>query len=179
MSPRLATLAALAALFTTAGAAADWISNRPNWEEIAWPFPRDAWPGGRAFRCTSRACGGLLEVAIRPKLGFCNCTTGVTGDSEVDAISDLDKITDNFVPKEAGEQIVIDGMPGRVRAYALHLPDGSQRNGAGFAVSRRCDVVVAASQGTEAGSHNATRAIANLIESKPLSEWLRAILGQG
>ena len=22
-----------------------------NWQEIAWPFPRDAWPAGRAFRC--------------------------------------------------------------------------------------------------------------------------------
>ena len=22
-----------------------------NWQEIAWPFPRDGWPAGRAFRC--------------------------------------------------------------------------------------------------------------------------------
>ena len=26
------------------------------WREISWPFPRDGWPAGRAFRCES--CGG-------------------------------------------------------------------------------------------------------------------------
>ncbi len=29
-----------------------------DWQEIAWPFPRDGWPAGRAFRCGAGACGG-------------------------------------------------------------------------------------------------------------------------
>jgi len=28
-----------------------------DWQEIAWPFPRDGWPAGRAFRCGAGACG--------------------------------------------------------------------------------------------------------------------------
>jgi len=26
-------------------------SQTASWREIAWPFPRDGWPAGRAFRC--------------------------------------------------------------------------------------------------------------------------------
>src|SRR5215469_14148914 len=41
------------------------------WQEITWPFPRDGWPAGRAFRCET--CGGELggvELYVRPKIGF-------------------------------------------------------------------------------------------------------------
>jgi hypothetical protein len=36
------------------------------WQEIAWPFPRDGWPAGRAFRCGAAACGEV-ELYLRPK----------------------------------------------------------------------------------------------------------------
>jgi len=52
------------------------------WQEIPWPFPRDAWPAGRAFRCNAAGCGGPMEVYVRPKVGFCNCATGISGDAE-------------------------------------------------------------------------------------------------
>src|SRR6185312_14579499 len=54
------------------------------WREISWPFPRDGWPAGRAFRCES--CGGI-ELYVRPKIGFCNCDTGVADDDEVDRVT--------------------------------------------------------------------------------------------
>ena len=55
------------------------------WRRIAWPFPRDAFPAGRAWK------RGDTEVFVRPKLGFCgNCDTGVVEDSEVDRVSDID-----------------------------------------------------------------------------------------
>ena len=42
------------------------------WRRIAWPFPRDAFPAGRAWTRDG------TEVYVRPKLGFCgNCETGV------------------------------------------------------------------------------------------------------
>ena len=34
------------------------------WQEIAWTFPRDGWPAGRAFRCDS--CGEGVELYARP-----------------------------------------------------------------------------------------------------------------
>ena len=76
------------------------------WREISWPFPRDGWPAGRAFRCD--ACGGGLgavELYVRPKIGFCNCTTGVADDDEVDRVADLDLISAQFEPREPGSAV--------------------------------------------------------------------------
>ena len=38
------------------------------WQEIAWPFSRDGWPAGKAFRCGVAACGGEVELYVRPKM---------------------------------------------------------------------------------------------------------------
>src|SRR5438045_8483245 len=72
-----------------------------DWQEITWPFPRDGWPAGRAFRCGVGSCGGA-EVYVRPKKGFCNCDSGVADDDEVDRVADLDLISERFAPPEAG-----------------------------------------------------------------------------
>ncbi len=149
------------------------------WHEISWPFPRDAWPAGRAFRCGAAACGGSVEVYVRPKLGFCNCSTGVAGDDEVDGVSDMDMISADFIPRRPGEPISIGGMAGRTRAYTLRMPDGTMRAAAGFALSRRCDLVVAASQGQAAGSLQAQRAIVDLLETGPIADWIMSRLGKG
>ena len=65
---------------------ANWYVDNTGWREISWPFPRDAWPVGQAWRGE-----GGLEIYIRPKRGFCgNCDTGVVEDSEVDRVTDID-----------------------------------------------------------------------------------------
>ncbi len=46
-----------------------------DWREIAWPFPRDGWPAGRAFRCAS--CDAAVEVYVRPKSAFAIATSGL------------------------------------------------------------------------------------------------------
>ncbi len=111
-------------------------SPREGWREIAWPFPRDGWPAGRAFRCETEACGGEVEVYVRPKIGFCNCDTGVADDDEVDRVADLDLISERFVPLREGEVIRVADMPGRLRAYDLRMSDGSRHAAIGIAVSR-------------------------------------------
>src|SRR5580693_2934600 len=100
-------------------------SDVDGWREIAWPFPRDGWPAGRAFRCAMEACGGEVEIYVRPKIGFCNCDTGVADDDEVDRVADLDMISPNFVPLAPGNVIRVADMSGRSRAYDLDMPDGS------------------------------------------------------
>ena len=50
----------------------------PAWSEIAWPFPLDQWGKGKAFRCKSADCGTEITVYVRAKIGFCNCSTGVS-----------------------------------------------------------------------------------------------------
>jgi hypothetical protein len=148
------------------------------WHEIAWPFSRDAWPAGRAFRCDGGGCRGV-EVYVRPKLGFCNCATGVSGDSEVDAVTDLDMLSEDFVPVRPGQPVTIAGMAGRQRDYTLRLAGGKTVPANGVAISRKCDVVVAASQGQSAGSPDAKRAIARLLETEGVLAWLNGLLGKG
>src|SRR6266702_6314429 len=118
----------------------------PRWREIAWPYPRDGWPAGRAFRCAEGACGDA-EVYVRPKLGFCNCDTGVADDDEVDRVADLDLISPRFAPREAGMAVHLADLSGRARNYDLKMSDGSQHRAIGIALSHRCDLLVAVAQG--------------------------------
>ena len=121
------TLAVLALGALSGGAAYERAAPRAgDWQEIAWPFPRDGWPAGRAFRCGGGACGGV-EVYVRPKKGFCNCDTGVADDDEVDRVADLDLMSERFAAREAGHVIRVADMPGRLRAYDLDMQDGSRR----------------------------------------------------
>src|SRR5271168_2759983 len=118
-------LAALAiAVCTLSGAAAYQHARSGNdgWREIAWPFPRDGWPAGRAFHCDAAVCGGEVEVYVRPKIGFCNCDTGVADDDEVDRVADLDLMSERCAPRAPGQVVRVAGMPGRLRPYDLRMP---------------------------------------------------------
>ena len=95
-----------------------------HWHEIAWPFPRDGWPAGRAFHCAGELCGDDVELYVRPKAGFCNCDGGVADDDEVDRVTDLDLMSERFVALEPGKTIRFAGMPGRLRTYDLRMSDG-------------------------------------------------------
>ena len=183
MIPAVTWACALAAvLVASLGGASIAFKGWPHstvWQEVAWPFPRDAWPAGRAFHCDGAACGGSQDVYVRVKTGFCNCTTGVSGDAEVDGVSDLDMISDRFEPRGEGESIVAGGLPGRVRAYDLTLPDGRTRPAAGFALSAKCDLVAVAAIGDAAGTQPARRGVAVLLGSDDVARWLRSRLGRG
>jgi hypothetical protein len=144
------------------------------WKEIAWPFPRDGWPAGRAFRCNAAACGGDVEVYIRPKLGFCDCATGVADDDEVDRVADVDLIGERFVPIGAGEAVRVADMPGRIRAYDLKLGDG-MRGAVGIAVSHRCDLLVVAAQGREDAVRVRRAALELLAKAEP-ARWMKSAM---
>src|SRR6202047_659004 len=122
------------------------------WQEIAWPFPRDGWPAGRAFRCEAASCGTAVELYVRPKIGFCNCDSGVADDDEVDRVADLDLISERFAPLEPGKAVPCGEMSGRLRSYDLAMPDGTRHAAVGIAVSHRCDLLVAVAQGAGAAS---------------------------
>ena len=143
------------------------------WREISWPFPRDAWPPGLAFACSQPACGGEVELFVRPKRGFCaNCDTGVTSDAEVDGVADLDMITPEFTPVATGAPVAVGDLAGRRRAYTLLLPQGRQSPALGIAMTRRkqCDLVVAVAIG--ASSAPAQDAIAAMLASDRVTTWI-------
>ena len=149
-----------------------------HWREIAWPFPRDAWPAGRAFRCDSDACGAGLELYVRPKIGFCNCDSGVADDDEVDRVADLDLMSERFVPLEAGKVIRVADMLGRIRAYDLTMADGSRQTAVGIAVSHRCDLMVAVAQG-KGNAAGVERAALDFLGTDEMARWMTATMNGG
>jgi hypothetical protein len=140
------------------------------WQEIAWPFPRDGWPAGRAFCCSTAACGREVQVYVRPKIGFCNCDRGVADDDEVDRVADLDLLSERFAPRAPGEVVAIADMPGRIRAYDLKMSDGSQRAAIGIAVSRRCDLLVAVAHG-KADVPEMRRVALDFLVGREMTRW--------
>ena len=174
-------LSAFAVAICTLSGVAAYEHARPDadgWREIAWPFPRDGWPAGRAYRCGAALCGEEAELYVRPKIGFCNCNIGVADDDEVDRVADLDLISEQFRPLEPGTVVNVAAMPGRIRNYALSMKDGSQRAAVGLAVSRRCDLLVAVAQGNGAPSQLQRHALAFLATGR-VTQWMTAALDGG
>ena len=136
------------------------------WRPIAWPFPRDAWPAGRAWR------RGALEVYVRPKLGFCgNCDTGVVTDEEVDRVTDVDLLDERFVPAKEGLAVRIGDLSGRARLYRYKLIGGGTRHAEGIAVSKKCDLVIAVIVGNLLDERERTAAY-RLLESSMVQDWI-------
>ena len=165
---------AILAVGALSGVAAYQHAARPQvqaWQEIAWPFPRDGWPAGRAFRCGATSCGDGIEVYVRPKIGFCNCDGGVADDDEVDRVADLDLISERFVPLEPGRVIRIADMPGRLRSYDLHMSDGARHAAVGIAVSRRCDLLVAVAHG-KGTAPDVQRVALHFLASGDIERWM-------
>jgi hypothetical protein len=164
------------------GGLAFWqgLPSSPNsmWQEIPWPFGRDAWPPGRAFRCASADCGEGTELYVRPKLGFCNCALGVSDDEEVDRVTDLDLISARFRPLASGEPIHIAGLAGRSRSYVLEMPDGTERAAEAVALSHGCDALVAVMQSKSAEARRLERAALDLLFTGALTAWIDSALGR-
>jgi hypothetical protein len=153
-------------------------SGDSGWREIAWPFPRDGWPAGRAFHCDAKSCGDEVELYVRPKIGFCNCDSGVADDDEVDRVADLDLISERFVPLQPGSVTRIADMPGRLRSYDRNLSDGSRHTAIGIAVSRRCDLLVAVAQGS-AEAPAVQRAALDFLATIDMTRWMTSAMNGG
>ncbi len=96
--------------------------NHPKFAEAKWPFPTDEWGEGKAFRCAAADCGVEVNVYIRPKIGFCNCLTGVSDDNELDWLSDFNLMGGKPAVLGAGHEIKVAWMKGRSRAYTVSEP---------------------------------------------------------
>jgi len=164
----VAGLAALAA-FANFHPKPDRDEEITGWRRIAWPFPRDAFPAGRAWKRDD------TEVYIRPKLGFCgNCDTGVVEDSEVDRVTDIDLLDERFSPLGDGRRIQLTDLTGRARLYRIKS-GGRDRVAEGIAVAYKCDLVVAIVVGPAADDailKNAHR----FLETNTVQVWITALL---
>ena len=145
-----------------------------HWRELAWPFPRDGWPAGRAFRCGGGACDGA-ELYVRAKRGFCNCESGVADDDEIDRVADIDLITPRFSATAPGAVVHMGEMHGRARHYDLATHEAASHAAIGVALSRRCDLLVMAVQGRGEASAMQHAALV-FLRTPQIEAWAMAAL---
>jgi hypothetical protein len=145
------------------------------WREAKWPFLMDQWGTGRAYRCNAASCGAEVNLYLRPKIGFCNCDTGVADDAEVDHVADVDLLGSRYGPVSEGRPIRVGWMNGRSRPYAVDDPP--RRIALAIAFNDKCDVIVAtlvAGRDLPAGAERAALAFLN---GNQVLGWAKAELG--
>jgi hypothetical protein len=142
---------AVASLVSVLAAALMWLSlperaaataTAPVWTEVAWPFPIDQWGKGKAFRCKAADCGAEVNLYLRAKIGFCNCTTGVADDEGLDRMGDL-ALVGEASPLGTGRPISIAWMKGRSRAYTLNGRNPAGKTAISVVFNERCDMIAA------------------------------------
>jgi hypothetical protein len=176
----LGAAAGLAALFgwpTLVHSHALTPPSHPKFTETTWPFPTDEWGKGKAFRCDATDCDVEVSVYIRPRIGFCNCLTGVSDDAELDRLSDFNLMGGKPAVLGAGHEIKIAWMKGRSRAYTVSEPYEAPRSVLAIAFNDKCDAIVA----TATVAHDAPKAlepsIIDFLNSETVVHWAEVTLG--
>jgi hypothetical protein len=151
--------------------------SHPVWAEVQWPFPMDEWGKGKAFQCKAADCGAEINLYIRAKIGFCNCTTGVSDDDELNRLSDFSLIGDKHSDLGPGHPIVVAWMKGRSRSYMLAGPYRAGRSALAVAFNDHCDAIVA----TVIVAHNRPATIEpsviEFLNSRTILDWAEVTLG--
>ena len=148
---------------------------RAAWSEVKWPFPIDQWGVGRAFRCPAAECGTEIALYLRPKLGFCNCATGVSDDTELDRVGDLELLSAKFKGLRDGRPITVGSMNGRSRPYEVAMPYAAPRTALAIGFNDKCDVVVATVVATDVPA--AERAALAFLNGDLVRRWVEKELG--
>lgn len=169
----------LAAVASATASAPHHMAPRPAgdpaaWSETKWPFLMDQWGKGRAFRCGAADCGAELNVYVRPKIGFCNCTTGVSDDAELDRVGDVELIGTNYKPLAAGHAVTAGTMSGRARLFTVERPLQPAKIILTIALANKCDAIVA-TIATETGTQTVQEANAlDFLRSARVQHWAEA-----
>src|SRR5215831_4105879 len=183
MNRRIVTFAVLV-LVAGIGSYALFLAAKPNtqgtsrqapvWTEAAWPFPIDQWGQGWAYQCKAADCGIEVNLYLRPKIGFCNCQTGVADDEELDRVSDVDLVGSERSALGPGRPITVHWMKGRSRGYAVGA--SSAKSVLSLAFNNRCDVIVAT---VVAGDEPAAQeqAVLAFLNGDLILHWAETVLG--
>jgi hypothetical protein len=150
---------------------------RPVWTEVQWPFPMDQWGKGKAFRCKPADCGNEVTVYVRAKIGFCNCTTGVSDDEELDRISDYDLIGNKLAALGPGRPIAVAWMKGRSRAFTIGGAPSAGKSALSVGFNDRCDAIIATAVSGHEHPAAAELAVLEFLNSKTVVHWAEVTLG--
>ena len=149
----------------------------PVWREVSWPFPMDQWGKGTAFQCSPADCGNEVTVYLRAKIGFCNCTKGMTDDADLDRVGDSDLFGGALYPQAPGQPVKAGWMNGRSRPFAIRTSEQSDATILSIGLHDNCDAVVATAM-MERGKLAAVEpAVRDFLNSKTMLEWTQATLG--
>jgi|ERR1043166_8057877 hypothetical protein len=147
------------------------------WTEVKWPFPLDQWGTGKAYRCSAADCGTEINLYLRAKIGFCNCSTGVSDDAELDRVGDLEIFSEKWVGLSDGREIKVGWMNGRIRPYLVEMRYASPITALAVGFNDKCDVAVA----TVVADHNrmvvAERRALEFLNSDRVLRWVERELG--
>jgi hypothetical protein len=178
----------IAAMIVIAGSAAVWGLRAPAtrgdlaggigpvWSETKWPFLLDQWGTGKAFVCQPADCGVRVDVFIRPKIGFCNCNTGVSDDTELERVADTDLISATVRPAGPSSPVKVGWMHGLSRVYQISNDKPGERL-LSVAFNDDCDVVVALASLGKADPAAAAPAVLAFLKSTPMVLWAKKELG--
>ena len=148
--------------------------SRPIWQEAQWLFPADEWGKGKAFRCEAANCGVEVNLYIRAKIGFCNCTTGVSDDEELGRLADFRLMGEKPTALDAGSPIRVACMKGRSRAYTRQRVNESAL---AIAFNDRCDAVVATALVAHPSPAAIESAVIAFLNTKTIVRWAEVTLG--
>ena len=179
----------IAAAIVVAGSAAVWgvwapatpsvapsSTIQPVWTETKWPFLQDQWGIGKAFACMPADCGVKIDLFIRPKIGFCNCSTGVSDDAELERVADTDLIIPKVQPLGPGSPVKVGWMRGLSRAYQ-GADEKPNEHLLSIAFNDECDVVVAVASLGEGDPNALAPAVLSYLNSTPMVLWAKKELG--
>jgi hypothetical protein len=148
---------------------------QPVFTEVKWPFLMDQWGLGRAFQCKAEHCGTEVNVYLRAKIGFCNCTTGVSDDEELERVGDVDLFGPKFSASASGWPIAVAWMKGRSRPY--DVPGRPPASTLSLAFNDRCDVIVATAAVASGPARTVEPAVLAFLNSDTVLRWAEKTLG--
>jgi hypothetical protein len=149
---------------------------QPVWTEIKWPFLLDQWGIGKAFVCLPADCGAKIDVYVRPKIGFCNCSTGVSDDTELERVADTELVSLETRPLDSGRPVKVGWMQGLSRAYRISEEKAGERL-LSVAFNDECDVVVAVAKLGNGDPTVGEPAVIAFLNRRPMVLWAKKELG--
>lgn len=148
----------------------------PVWNEVSWPFPNDPWGKGKSFRCKASNCGVQVTLHLRAKLGFCNCTTGVGDDDDLDRMGDT-VLLGEVSPLGSGRPISVAWMKGRSRAYLLNSGGALGKAVVSVVYNERCDMIAATAVIEHDRPERIEASVLEFLSSGTALRWAEVTLG--
>jgi hypothetical protein len=118
-----------------------------------------------------------VTLYVRAKIGFCNCTTGVADDAELERIGDLDLIDGKVMAQGDGRPIAVAWMKGRSRSYALTAGNQHGKSALSIGYNDRCDAIVAIAVMPHDRPNDVEAAAIAFLNSPTVMRWAEVTLG--